>query len=203
MRQHIYFAETCRNHYDITVVSPRNYFLVGLAAAVTLQQQLAEALAAAAAAPQQICLLSYRYSHHHSSLSSRLNPAACFAAENGLITLVCWHFVVTVFVLLQYTPLLPAVAVGTMEEGSIVEPVRKILAGKVCIVNMCRPCTMENGLRVTFPLKQHRSLAESSAADTDVQARVGRQRQAERTMTLAHLDSSVWCVVEQHSSSFS
>jgi NADH dehydrogenase FAD-containing subunit len=34
-------------------------------------------------------------------------------------------------VLLQYTPLLPAVAVGTMEEGSIVEPVRKILAGKV------------------------------------------------------------------------
>jgi hypothetical protein len=33
--------------------------------------------------------------------------------------------------LLQYTPLLPAVAVGTMEEGSIVEPVRKILAGKV------------------------------------------------------------------------
>jgi NADH dehydrogenase FAD-containing subunit len=33
--------------------------------------------------------------------------------------------------LLQYTPLLPAVAVGTMEEGSIVEPVRKILGSKV------------------------------------------------------------------------
>jgi NADH dehydrogenase FAD-containing subunit len=37
---------------------------------------------------------------------------------------MCW---------LQYTPLLPAVAVGTMEEGSIVEPVRKILGGKVCV----------------------------------------------------------------------
>jgi hypothetical protein len=33
--------------------------------------------------------------------------------------------------LLQYTPLLPAVAVGTMEERSIVEPVRNLVLGKV------------------------------------------------------------------------
>lgn len=31
-----------------------------------------------------------------------------------------------------YTPLLPAVAVGTMEERSIVEPVRNLVLGKVC-----------------------------------------------------------------------
>jgi NADH:ubiquinone reductase (non-electrogenic) len=34
---------------------------------------------------------------------------------------------------LQYTPLLPAVAVGTMEERSIVEPVRNLVLGKVGI----------------------------------------------------------------------
>jgi hypothetical protein len=33
-----------------------------------------------------------------------------------------------------YTPLLPAVAAGTMEERSIVEPVRSIMAGKVWLV---------------------------------------------------------------------
>jgi NADH dehydrogenase FAD-containing subunit len=33
--------------------------------------------------------------------------------------------------LLQYTPLLPAVAVGTVEEGSICEPVRLLVKGKV------------------------------------------------------------------------
>lgn len=32
--------------------------------------------------------------------------------------------------LLRYTPLLPAVATGTIEERSIVEPVRKVLRGK-------------------------------------------------------------------------
>lgn len=30
-----------------------------------------------------------------------------------------------------YTPLLPAVATGTMEERSIVEPIRNVLDGKV------------------------------------------------------------------------
>ncbi len=30
-----------------------------------------------------------------------------------------------------YTPLLPAVATGTVEERSIVEPIRRIMAGKV------------------------------------------------------------------------
>lgn len=30
-----------------------------------------------------------------------------------------------------YTPLLPAVAVGTVEERSIVEPVRNVVQGKV------------------------------------------------------------------------
>ena len=30
-----------------------------------------------------------------------------------------------------YTPLLPAVATGTMEERSIVEPVRNLIVGKV------------------------------------------------------------------------
>jgi hypothetical protein len=45
-----------------------------------------------------------------------------------------FHDALPLPVLLQYTPLLPAVAVGTMEEGSIVEPVRKILAGKVRII---------------------------------------------------------------------
>ena len=32
-----------------------------------------------------------------------------------------------------YTPLLPAVATGTMEERSIVEPVRNLLGGKVIV----------------------------------------------------------------------
>ena len=34
--------------------------------------------------------------------------------------------------LLQYTPLLPAVATGTIEDRSIVEPVRRIIQDKVC-----------------------------------------------------------------------
>ena len=33
-----------------------------------------------------------------------------------------------------YTPLLPAVATGTVEERSIVEPIRRIMAGKVDIM---------------------------------------------------------------------
>lgn len=37
-----------------------------------------------------------------------------------------------------YTPLLPAVATGTMEERSIVEPVRNLMLGKV------RACGMPN-----------------------------------------------------------
>jgi len=32
----------------------------------------------------------------------------------------------------QYTPLLPAVATGTIEDRSIVEPVRRIIRKKVC-----------------------------------------------------------------------
>ena len=32
-----------------------------------------------------------------------------------------------------YTPLLPAVATGTVEERSIVEPIRRIMAGKVLL----------------------------------------------------------------------
>lgn len=36
-----------------------------------------------------------------------------------------------------YTPLLPAAATGTVEERSIVEPVRRIMAGKV---GACVPC---------------------------------------------------------------
>ena len=35
-----------------------------------------------------------------------------------------------------YTPLLPAVATGTVEERSIVEPIRRIMAGKV-IMSIC------------------------------------------------------------------
>ena len=34
----------------------------------------------------------------------------------------------------QYTPLLPAVATGTIEDRSIVEPVRRIVKDKVCNV---------------------------------------------------------------------
>lgn len=35
-----------------------------------------------------------------------------------------------------YTPLLPAVAVGTMEERSIVEPVRNLVLGKVRVMRV-------------------------------------------------------------------
>jgi NADH dehydrogenase FAD-containing subunit len=37
----------------------------------------------------------------------------------------------TLLLLLQYTPLLPAVAVGTVEEASICEPVRLLVKDKV------------------------------------------------------------------------
>ena len=35
-----------------------------------------------------------------------------------------------------YTPLLPAAATGTVEERSIVEPVRKMLGNKVCHIHI-------------------------------------------------------------------
>ena len=41
-----------------------------------------------------------------------------------------------------YTPLLPAVATGTVEERSIVEPIRRIMAGKVPACFLLLPFTM-------------------------------------------------------------
>ena len=44
-----------------------------------------------------------------------------------------------------YTPLLPAVATGTVEERSIVEPIRRIMAGKVSNLRGIRYVTHMHG----------------------------------------------------------
>ena len=64
-----------------------------------------------------------------------------------------------------YTPLLPAVATGTVEERSIVEPIRRIMAGKVQLQKKrkdkfplfgsnygCRFCLMPDNAFALLPL---------------------------------------------------
>jgi hypothetical protein len=60
------------------------------------------------------------------SLTIAIGQAAVIALTCGVV-----RCLLLLLLCVQYTPLLPAVAVGTMEERSIVEPVRNLVLGKV------------------------------------------------------------------------
>lgn len=58
------------------------------------------------------------------SIKPSMHPSPCSESYEVILVSPRNYFL--------YTPLLPAVATGTMEERSIVEPVRNLITGKVC-----------------------------------------------------------------------
>lgn len=69
------------------------------------------------------------------SISLKSIVLVCLQLQQWLLLLVCSQKYDITLVsprnYFLYTPLLPAVATGTVEERSIVEPIRRIMAGKV------------------------------------------------------------------------
>ncbi len=68
---------------------------------------------------------------HASGTSSLLSIPNCHAHVAGFCSETYEVILVSPRNYFLYTPLLPAVATGTMEERSIVEPVRNLIVGKV------------------------------------------------------------------------